>query len=47
MGGGFSCVAKGEIKAGDKFNVSGEVQMDAKPKNVNKKKKIEEVEKNE
>ena len=36
-----------EIKAGDKFNVSGEIQMDAKPKNVNKEKKIEEVEKNE
>lgn len=33
MGGGFSCTAKGEIKAGDKFNVSGEVNIEAKAKN--------------
>lgn len=32
MGGGFSCVAKGSIHAGDKFDVSGEIQMDAKAK---------------
>ena len=30
MGGGFSCTAKGGIKAGDKFELSGEIQMEAR-----------------
>lgn len=44
MGGGFSCTAKGEIKAGDKFNVSGEIQMDAPQKeDIKDKEKEDEV----
>lgn len=47
MGGGFSCVAKGSIHAGDKFDVSGEIQMDAKAKQTapEKEKPSEEVDK--
>ena len=32
MGGGFSCTSKGTIKAGENFEVSGEINMGAGPK---------------
>lgn len=42
MGGGFSCVAKGGIHAGDKFEVSGEIQMEAKARQTEREKPSKE-----
>jgi len=42
LGGGFSCVAKGGIHAGDKFEVSGEIQMEAKARQTEREKPSKE-----
>ena len=44
MGNGFSCVAKGDVKAGDDFEISGEVQMEVRGKGQKEEKSKEEEE---
>ena len=44
MGNGFSCVAKGGVKAGDDFEISGEVQMEVKGKEQKEEKSKEDKE---